>query len=123
MAGKEDFYQLLGVSRSASKEELKKAYRKLAIQYHPDKNKGDVKAEEMFKKISEAYAVLSDDQKRQTYDRFGHDGLAGGMGGQGGGFGGFGGGAGGFDFSDIFEDVFGGGGDESRPSMYLYLRV
>lgn len=118
MAGKEDYYELLGVAKGASKEELKKAYRKLAIQYHPDKNKGDTKAEDMFKKISEAYAVLSDDQKRATYDRFGHEGLQGGMGGgQGGGFGGFGGG--GFDFSDIFEDVFGGSSDDSFFSSFF----
>ena len=104
---KEDFYELLGVSRSATKDELKKAYRKLAVKYHPDKNKGNKQAEEHFKKISEAYAVLSDDKKRKTYDQFGHDGLKGGM---GGGF------SGGFDFSSIFEefdDLFSGFGEGS----------
>ncbi|HND85473.1 MAG TPA: DnaJ domain-containing protein, partial [Pseudobdellovibrionaceae bacterium] len=67
-----DFYTLLGVNRSASAEELKKAYRKLAMQYHPDKNPGDKKAEEKFKEISEAYDTLSDPKKREMYDRFGH---------------------------------------------------
>lgn len=105
MATKADYYETLGVPKNATKEDLKKAYRKLAIQYHPDKNKGDQAAEEKFKTISEAYAVLSDDQKRATYDRFGHEGLSGGGGGQG--FGGFQ--QGNFDFSEIFEDVFGGG--------------
>jgi molecular chaperone DnaJ len=102
MAAKGDYYELLGVPRNVNKEDLKKAYRKLAIQFHPDKNKGDKAAEEKFKTISEAYAVLSDDQKRATYDRFGHEGL-GGSGGGGGGFQ-----QGNFDFSDIFEDVFSG---------------
>ncbi len=115
---KKDFYQLLGVSRSASAEEIKKAYRKLAMQYHPDKNPGNKKAEEKFKEISEAYEVLSDDQKRQGYDQFGHAGAQGNPFGSGGGFGntgGFGGYGGGFggrnrggaDFNDIFGDVFG----------------
>ena len=102
---KEDYYQSLGVSKSCSKEDLKKAYRKLAIQYHPDKNKGDKQAEEKFKQISEAYAVLSDDEKRSRYDQFGHAGVDGAS---GGGFA-----SGGFDFSSVFEDfsdVFGGGG-------------
>ena len=115
---KKDFYQLLGVSRSASAEEIKKAYRKLAMQYHPDKNPGNKKAEEKFKEISEAYEVLSDEQKRQSYDQFGHAGAQGNPFGAGagfgnaGGFGGFGGGfggrnRGGADFNDIFGDVFG----------------
>ncbi|MBL8993079.1 MAG: DnaJ domain-containing protein, partial [Spirochaetia bacterium] len=106
MATKADYYETLGVPKNATKDDLKKAYRKLAIQFHPDKNKGDSAAEEKFKTISEAYAVLSDDQKRATYDRFGHEGLSGGGGG-GQGFGGFQ--QGNFDFSEIFEDVFGGG--------------
>lgn len=113
---KKDFYQLLGVSRTATPEEIKKAYRKLAMQYHPDKNPNNKKAEEKFKEISEAYEVLSDDQKRQAYDQFGHagaDGFRQGANPFGGGFEGFGGarahrGAGGPDaFSDIFGDMFG----------------
>ena len=101
---KEDYYQTLGVSKNASKEDLKKAYRKLAIQYHPDKNKGNKQAEEKFKQISEAYAVLSDDEKKAKYDQFGHAGVDGAS---GGGFS-----SSGFDFSSIFEDfgdVFSGG--------------
>ena len=106
MATKEDYYELLRVSRNASKEELKKAYRKLAIKYHPDKNKGNREAEEKFKNISEAYSVLSDDQKRVAYDRFGHEGVH--VGNDGSGFSGF---TSGFDFGSIFEefeDIFGG---------------
>ncbi|MDD3288631.1 MAG: molecular chaperone DnaJ [Alphaproteobacteria bacterium] len=104
---KADYYELLGVSRNASADELKKAYRKLAMQHHPDKNSGDKEAEDKFKEISEAYDVLRDDQRRAAYDRFGHAAFE-----QGGGFG-----SGGFDFSsgfgDIFEEMFGeilGGG-------------
>ena len=114
MSSKQDYYSLFGVSRTASSDELKKAYRKLAMQYHPDRNPGDKKAEEKFKEISHAYEVLTDDQKRAAYDRYGHDAFTqGGMGNAGGGAGGMGGGAG-FDFSssfaDIFEDLFGMGG-------------
>ena len=98
-----DLYALLEVSKSATKEELKKAYRKKAIEYHPDKNKGNPIAEEKFKEINEAYAVLSDDQKRKTYDQFGMDGVKGGFG--GGGSSGF---SSDFNFNDIFEEVFGG---------------
>lgn len=112
---KKDYYSLLGVSRTDSEEEIKKAYRKLAMKFHPDKNPGDKKAEDKFKEISEAYEVLSDAKKRQTYDQFGFAG-AGASGGPGGGpgFGGFGGfnqeGQEGFQdiFGDIFGDVFGG---------------
>jgi molecular chaperone DnaJ len=103
-----DYYQILGVSKSATAEELKKAYRKLAMQHHPDRNPGDKAAEEKFKEISHAYDVLSDDQKRAAYDRYGHDAFT------QGGMGSAGSGAGGFDFSsgfaDIFEDLFGMGG-------------
>ena len=115
MAEKRDYYEVLGVDRGASADELKKAYRKLAKKYHPDLNPGDKakEAEAKFKEASEAYEVLSDDQKRQRYDQFGHAGVDpnAGYGGGGSGFGGFGGFGG---FEDIF-DMFGGGfGGSSR---------
>ena len=106
MAQKRDYYEVLGVSKEASEDEIKKAYRKIAIKYHPDRNPGDKEAEEKFKEAAEAYSVLSDQQKRQQYDQFGFDGPN-----MGGGFGGFGGG--GFSMDDIFSmfgDVFGGHG-------------
>ena len=105
---KRDYYEVLGVSRTATEDELKKAYRTLAKKYHPDMNPGDAEAEARFKEINEAYAVLSDPEKRQQYDRYGHDAFTqgGGDAGFGGGFGGFGG----FDFGDIFSSFFGGGG-------------
>ena len=108
MSTKRDYYDVLGVSKSADATEIKKAYRKLAMKYHPDKNPGDKEAEEKFKEINEAYEVLSDETKRRNYDQFGHEGVNG----QGFGGGGFGGqGFGGFDdiFGDIFGDMFGGG--------------
>ena len=101
---KRDYYEVLGVGKSASEEEIKKAYRKKAIQYHPDKNPGDKTAEDNFKEAAEAYDVLSDSQKRQRYDQFGHAGVGGASGG-GGGFGG------GMSMDDIFSqfgDIFGG---------------
>ena len=104
MAEKRDYYEVLGVAKNATKDEIKKAYRKLAIKYHPDKNPGDKEAEEKFKEAAEAYDVLSDDTKRQRYDQFGHAGVGGAAGG-------------GFSdvndifthFGDIFGDLFGGG--------------
>ena len=111
----QDYYEALGVSRSAGADEIKKAYRKLAMKYHPDRNPGDAAAEEKFKEIQKAYDVLSDPQKKSAYDQFGHSAFEA-SGGQGGfeGFGGFGG-AQGFDFSDIFSQMFGGGGGR-QPS-------
>ena len=102
MANKTDYYELLGVGRDATDDQLKKAYRKMAKQYHPDANPGDKAAEEKFKEISEAYSVLSDSSKRQTYNQFGHAAFE-----HGGGGGGF---HGGMDMSDIFGSFFGGGG-------------
>ena len=108
---KRDYYEVLGIAKDASDEDIKKAYRKLAKKYHPDMNPGDKNAEAKFKEASEAYAVLSDADKRRQYDQFGHAAFD--------GTGGFG--AGGFDFtgadfSDIFGDLFGGmfGGSRSR---------
>lgn len=96
-----DYYELLEVSRTASDAEIKKAYRKLAMKYHPDRNPDDSAAEEKFKEIQNAYSILSDQQKRAAYDQFGHAGVDPSMrGGPGGGFGGFGG------FGDVFEDIF-----------------
>ena len=123
MASKRDYYEVLGVERSANADAIKKSYRKLAMKYHPDQNQGDEAAAEKFKEISEAYEVLSDDQKRQTYDQYGHDGMQSAFG------------PGGFDFNrdfthgadlqdilgslfggggSIFDDLFGGGGGGRR---------
>ena len=120
MSSKRDYYEVLNVERNASDADLKKAYRKLALQYHPDRNPGDAAAEEMFKEAAEAYGVLTDPQKRQLYDRFGHQGL------EGSGFSGFAG----FEdifssFGDIFEDFFGlgsGRGSRSRHQRGADLR-
>ncbi len=101
---KQDYYQTLGVARGSSADELKKAYRKLAMRYHPDRNPGDTEAEHKFKEINEAYDVLKDDQKRGAYDRFGHAAFEGGAGGPGAGRGGFDFGGG---FADIFDEMFG----------------
>jgi len=111
---KRDYYEVLGVHRNAQEAEIKKAFRKLAVQHHPDKNQGDKESEEKFKEATEAYEVLSDPQKRAQYDQFGHAGVSG-AGGFGGGFGGFGAGSPFGDvFGDIFGDIFGGGGGRSR---------
>lgn len=112
---KRDYYEVLGVSRNASEEELKKAYRKVAIQYHPDKNPGNKEAEEKFKEANEAYQILGDPKRKAAYDQFGHAGL----GGQGFGFDpGFGAGS----FSDIFDNIFGdmfGGGGRAASGIDL----
>ncbi len=107
---KKDYYEVLGLSRTASEDEIKRAYKKLAMKHHPDRNPGDASAEEKFKEVKEAYEILSDAQKRSAYDQFGHAGVDASMG--GGGFGGGQGfGGGGFGgFGDIFSDIFGGGG-------------
>jgi molecular chaperone DnaJ len=121
---KRDYYEVLGVSRNASDEELKKAYRKLAMKYHPDRNKGSQETEEKFKEAKEAYEILSDQQKRSAYDQFGHAGLGGA---------GFGGAGGGFNFNDIFGDdisdifsnIFGGrrgGGGRNQAQRGADLR-
>lgn len=108
---KRDYYDVLGVSKSASKDEIKKAYRKMAIKYHPDKNPDNKESEEKFKEAAEAYEVLSNDEKRQRYDQFGHQGV--------GGAGGFSGG--GMNMEDIFSqfgDIFGGGGGSPFDSFF-----
>jgi len=105
---KRDYYEVLGVNRNASETEIKKAYRRLAIQFHPDKNPGNKEAEEKFKELTEAYSVLSDSQKRANYDQFGHAGVSGNGGFSGGGFD-FGGAPFEDIFGDIFGDLFGGG--------------
>ena len=108
-----DYYEVLGVGKDASADDIKKAYRRMAMKYHPDRNPGDKVAEEKFKEIGEAYAVLSDDQKRAAYDRYGKAGVDPSAAGGPGGFGGFGN-MNGADFQsafgDIFSDIFGGGG-------------
>ena len=122
MATKRDYYEVLGLSKGASEDEIKKAYRKLSKKYHPDINK-EPDAEEKFKEVSEAYEILSDPQKRAAYDQYGHAGTdpnygAGGAGGGFGGFGGFsGGGFGGFE--DIFDSFFGGGGRSVDPNVLI----
>ncbi|MDA3614293.1 molecular chaperone DnaJ [Polluticaenibacter yanchengensis] len=108
MSSKRDFYEILGVSKSATADEIKKAYRKVAMQFHPDRNPGDKAAEEKFKEAAEAYEVLSDEQKRAKYDHYGHAAFGPGSGAGAGGFGG-----GGMNMDDIFSqfgDIFGGGG-------------
>jgi len=140
---KKDFYSTLGVSRTANADEIKKSYRKLAMQYHPDKNPGNKKAEEKFKEISEAYDTLGDEKKRELYDQFGHAGAQAGFGGAGAGgpFGGFRGGFGGGGpfgggradgdqfqdvFGDVFSEIFGGrggpGSRQRRPQRGADLR-
>jgi molecular chaperone DnaJ len=117
---KRDFYETLGVAKNASDEEIKKAYRKLAMKFHPDRNPDSKQAEDKFKEAKEAYEMLSDPQKREAYDRFGHAGVDPNMGGAGGAGAGF---SGGFSdaFGDIFGDIFGGGGggrQRGGPQVY-----
>ncbi|GHA75673.1 molecular chaperone DnaJ [Pontibacter akesuensis] len=107
---KRDYYEVLGVSKGAAQDEIKKAYRKIAIKFHPDKNPDDPTAEDKFKEAAEAYEVLSDPQKRQRYDQFGHQGMNGGFGG-----------GGGMNMEDIFSqfgDIFGGGGGSPFESFF-----
>jgi len=130
---KRDYYEVLGIDRSTSTDDIKKAYRKLALKYHPDKNPGDKESEEKFKEATEAYEVLRDESKRARYDQFGHAGL--GSAGQGGSP--FDGAGGGYDLSDAlrafmrdfggggfggFEDLFGGGGRRRRSGGRSYVR-
>ncbi|MAX33438.1 molecular chaperone DnaJ [Onishia taeanensis] len=111
---KRDYYEVLGIERGADQKEVKKAYRRLAQKFHPDRNPDDESAQQKFQEVSEAYEVLSDDEKRAAYDQFGHAGVDGQA---GGGFGG-GAGAGGFSdiFGDVFGDIFGGGGGRRNPN-------
>jgi molecular chaperone DnaJ len=112
---KRDFYEILEVAKNASDDEIKKSYRKMAMKYHPDRNPDSKQAEEKFKEAKEAYEMLSDPQKREAYDRYGHAGVDPNMGGGGGGHGGGFGDA----FGDIFGDIFGGGGRRSAgPQVY-----
>jgi molecular chaperone DnaJ len=115
---KRDFYEILGVAKTASEEDIKKSYRKLAMKYHPDRNPDNKESEEKFKEVKEAYEMLTNPEKREAYDRHGHAGVDPNM-----GAGGFGGGAGGFGdaFGDIFGDIFGGGAGRGRsagPQVY-----
>jgi molecular chaperone DnaJ len=115
MATKRDYYEILGLGRDASADEIKKAFKKLAMKYHPDRNPDNPKAEESFKEVKEAYEILSDSQKKSAYDQFGHAGVDSSMGG-GQGFGGFS--DFGDAFGDIFGDIFGGGRGSNQSNVY-----
>jgi molecular chaperone DnaJ len=110
---KRDYYEVLGVSRDAAEGDIKKAYRRLAMKFHPDRNPDDVTAEEKFKEATEAYEILTSEEKREAYDRFGHAGVDP----SSGGMGGFDGGSFSDIFSDVFGDIFGGGGGRGRSSV------
>ena len=113
---KKDYYEVLGINRDATDEEIKKSYRKLAMKFHPDRNPDNPKAEEQFKEAKEAYETLSDGQKRAAYDQYGHAAFEAGGGAGGNPFGA--GGAGGFDFGDMFGDIFGGGRNGGRSQAH-----
>ena len=116
---KRDYYEVLGVAKDASDPEIKKAYRRLAMKHHPDRNEGDTDAEARFKEAKEAYDVLSDSEKRPAYDRFGHEGVSNSGARGAGGAGGFSGGDGFSDiFGDVFGDIFGGGGRRGRSNVF-----
>ena len=115
----QDFYATLGVARTATDEEIKKAYRKLAMKYHPDRNPDNKEAEEKFKEVQKAYETLSDKEKRAMYDQYGHAAFEGGGQGGFGGFGGFGG-AQGFDFGDIFSQME---AVQGVPSLIIRVRM
>ena len=109
--GKRDYYEVLGVERDADLPSIKKAYRRLAMKHHPDRNPGDAQSEDLFKEASEAYEVLADAERREVYDRYGHEGLKAGAGAGGAGFGGFG-----DIFGDNFSDIFTRGARRGLPA-------
>ncbi len=117
---KRDYYEVLGVAKNATEAEIKKAFKRLAMKFHPDRNPDDKEAEEKFKEAKEAYEILSDAQKRTAYDQFGHAGVDPSAGGGGGGYGGFGGGSFSDIFGDVFGDIFGGGGGGARGGSRVF---